>query len=112
MAQAKPSGIVLQRLWNLGKEWNYDSKHLELIKPGIYTLKSLSLASWCRNSLIAWTLASSWGLGATLCSDNESLVSFPKATGLFCLATSCLPCTDEEMSVQVGDVMGKPWLSP
>lgn len=69
------------------QEWNYDRKHLELIKPGNYTLKSFAWSSRCHVPLVALTLASSWVLGASPFSDNETIVCFLEATGLLCLVT-------------------------
>lgn len=94
---------------DLGQEWDYDRRYLELFKPGTYTLNSLALSSWYHSFVAALTLTSPWVLGATPCSDHETLVCFLKATGLLCLVTG-LPCTYEETNPQIWEVMLKPWL--
>lgn len=94
---------------DLGQEWGYDRRYLELFKPGTYTLKSLALSSWYHSFVVALALTSPWVLGAIPCSDHETLVCFLKAIGLLCLVTG-LPCTYEETSPQIWEGMRKPWL--
>lgn len=94
---------------DLGQEWGYDRRYLELFKPRTYTLKSLALSLWYHSFIVALTLTSLWVLGTIPCSDHETLVCFMKAIGLLCLVTG-LPYTYEETSPQIWEVMWKPWL--